>query len=51
MDYFDSTAGKARLALVKYQATAPNKKGALFVNPGAVATFAGLDMISYVCAL
>ena len=34
MDYFDSAAGKARLALVKYQATVPNKKGTLFLNPG-----------------
>ena len=34
MDYFDSAAGNARLAVVKYQATAPNKKGTLFVNPG-----------------
>ena len=36
MDYFDPSAGKARLAVMKYQATVPNKKGALFVNPGAI---------------
>jgi hypothetical protein len=36
MDYFDSAAGNARLAVVKYQATAPDKKGTLFVNPGAL---------------
>ena len=51
MDYFDSTAGKARLALVKYQATVPNKKGTLFVNPGAITMYAGPDVISYVGAL
>ena len=47
MDYFNSTAGKARLALVKYQATVPNKKGTLFVNPGTLATYRGLCLISY----
>ena len=36
MDYLDSSAGKARLAVVKYQATAVPKKGTLFVNPGAI---------------
>ena len=35
MDYFDSFAGKARLALIKFRATVPGKKGTLFVNPGA----------------
>jgi len=43
MDYFDSAAGKARLAVAKYQATVPNKKGTLFLNPGAITTYAGLD--------
>jgi len=50
MDYFDSAAGKARLAVAKYQATVPNKKGTLFVNPGAISMNAGLDAISYVKA-
>ena len=36
MDYFDSAAGKARLAVAKYQATVPKKKGTLFVNPGTI---------------
>ena len=48
MDYFDPSAGKARLAVVKYQATAPDKKGTLFVNPGTVTTRDGRDEISYV---
>ena len=39
MDYFDSGAGKARLALAKYQATVSNKKGTLFVNPGTNTTY------------
>ena len=34
MDYHDSTAGHARLAVIKYSATAYEKKGVLFVNPG-----------------
>jgi len=41
MDYFNSGAGKARLALVKYQATVPNKKGTLFTNPGTIPTHTG----------
>ena len=48
MDYFDSSAGKARLAVAKYRATVPNKKGTLFVNPGTIATHCGLDVIPYV---
>ena len=47
MDYFDSDAGKARLALVKYQATVPKKKGTLFTNPGTVQTCNGLDEFAY----
>ena len=40
MDYFDPSAGKARLALIKYQATAVSgKKGTLFVNPGTTTTY------------
>ena len=34
MDYHDSNAGKARLAVAKYAATTPQKVGTLFVNPG-----------------
>jgi hypothetical protein len=34
MDYFNHAAGKARLAVIKYRATVPHKKGTLFVNPG-----------------
>ena len=34
MDYHDSSAGKARLAVIKYSATAPNKRGTIFFNPG-----------------
>ena len=51
MDYFDSAAGKARLAVVKYQATVPNKKGTLFANPGTITTCGGPDPISYLEAL
>ena len=36
MDYFDSSAGEARLAVIKYQATVQNKKGIIFVNPGTI---------------
>ena len=36
MDYFNPTAGEARLAVVKYQATVSKKKGTLFVNPGMI---------------
>ena len=34
MDYHDYTAGRARLAVIKYSATADEKKGVLFTNPG-----------------
>ena len=51
MDYFNSSAGKARLAVVKYQATATNKKGSLFVNPGTITRHGGPSVISYVEAL
>ena len=34
MDYHDSSAGTARLAVMKYAATAPEKKGTIFFNPG-----------------
>ena len=34
MDYHDPDAGRARLAVAKYAATAPQKIGALFMNPG-----------------
>lgn len=34
MDYHDWQAGKARLAVIKYAATVPQKNGTLFVNPG-----------------
>ena len=34
MDYHDHTAGHARLAVIKYSATASEKKGVLFTNPG-----------------
>ena len=33
MDYSDASAGTARLAVIKYVATAP-KKGTIFINPG-----------------
>jgi len=33
MDYLDSSAGNARLAVVKYAATA-GKRGTIFANPG-----------------
>ena len=51
MDYFDSTAGKARLALVKYQATVPNKKGTLFTNPGTITTCGCFGEMAYVKTL
>lgn len=34
MDYHDNTAGTARLAVIKYSATASKKLGAIFFNPG-----------------
>jgi len=34
MDYHDPHAGKARLAVAKYAATASPKAGTLFFNPG-----------------
>ena len=34
MDYHDPDAGRARLAVAKYAATASQKVGALFINPG-----------------
>jgi len=49
MNYFDSVAGEARLAVMKYQASVPQKKGTLFVNPGKIS--AGDYMIPYVDAL
>ena len=34
MDYHDSSAGTANLAVIKYSATVPEKKGTIFFNPG-----------------
>jgi len=34
MDYHDPHAGMARLAVAKYAATASQKAGTLFLNPG-----------------
>ena len=34
MDYHDSSAGIARLAVTKYAATVPEKQGTIFFNPG-----------------
>ena len=34
MDYHDSSAGQARLAVTKYAATASKKLGSVFFNPG-----------------
>ena len=34
MDYHDSSAGNARLAVIKYVATASKKLGTVFFNPG-----------------
>lgn len=35
MDYHDSSAGIANLAVIKYTAVAPGKsKGSVFINPG-----------------
>ena len=36
MDYHDSSAGTARLAVIKYAATVPEKNGTIFFNPGDV---------------
>ena len=47
MDYFDSSAGKARVALIKFQATVSGKKGTLFVNPGTTAASYGFDETPY----
>ena len=51
MDYFDSAVGKARVAVVKYQATAADKRGTLFVNPGTLAMGGAPDGVSHVEAL
>lgn len=52
MDYFHSASGKARLAVVKYRATVPQKKGTLFVNPGAIgATYQCFDENPYIEAV
>lgn len=34
MDYHDSSAGTANLAVIKYSATVPEKKDTIFFNPG-----------------
>ena len=34
MDYHDSSAGTARLAVAKYAATVPKKLGTIFFHPG-----------------
>jgi len=34
MDYHDSAAGTARLAVIKYAASIPKKRGTIFFNPG-----------------
>ena len=35
MDYHDSSAGTANLAVIKYTASEPGKsKGSVFINPG-----------------
>ena len=47
MDYFDASAGKARLALIKFQATVSGKKGTLFVNPGATTGYSSHDETPY----
>ena|SRR5258708_4054739 len=45
MDYFDPTAGKARLAVIKYGATVPEKKGTLFVNPGTISAGSTITLL------
>ncbi|KAF9646745.1 alpha/beta-hydrolase [Thelephora ganbajun] len=45
MDYHDPRAGKARLAVARYAATAPQKLGTLFVNPGGPGN-SGVDLIA-----
>jgi len=47
MDYFDSSAGKARLALIKFQATVSEKKGTLFTNPGTTTGYGSRDGTPY----
>lgn len=34
LDYFNSTAGVAKIALGRYNATASPRKGSVFINPG-----------------
>ena len=36
MDYHDSSAGNARLAVAKYAGTASKKLGTIFFNPGKI---------------
>ena len=34
LDYTNQTQGVAKIALGRYNATSPNRKGAVFFNPG-----------------
>ncbi|CDO72135.1 hypothetical protein BN946_scf184962.g78 [Trametes cinnabarina] len=34
LDYFNASAGVAKIALGRYNATSPNRKGSVFLNPG-----------------
>ncbi|KAL7284631.1 hypothetical protein ACG7TL_001927 [Trametes sanguinea] len=50
LDYFNASAGVAQIALGRYNATSPNRKGSVFLNPGgpgapgvSLATVSGPD--------
>ena len=51
LDYLNTTAGVAKIALGRYNATASPRKGSVFVNPGGpggtgvdLATFTGDEL-------
>ena len=56
MDYTNQTEGVAKIALGRYNAIGPNRKGVVFFNPGGpggdgvyLATVAGVALQGLVC--
>ena len=47
LDYLDPTAGKAKIALGRYNATSGTRKGSVFLNPGGPGG-PGVDLATYV---
>lgn len=57
LDYFNPSAGVAKIALGRFNATAATRKGSVFLNPGgpggpgvSLATVSGPDLQQLVCA-